>query len=127
MAARVLPARKQPIMGPEVLLRAPRSDRIPRLLGDFELNGVTCPALKDLGTAADLAACTNVSNPKRDQVAASQLAVDRQIEERQVAAFPSDLRGPGSPRPLVASAALSGPPACHGSRGSTSRLLHRMA
>jgi hypothetical protein len=66
-------------------IRDPVSDREPRLFGDFELDR---PAglLLDHGRAIPhRAADTHVIDPQGDQIAAAQLAVDRQVEQREIA------------------------------------------
>jgi hypothetical protein len=66
-------------------IRDPVSDRGPRLFGNFELDR---PAgfLLDHGRAIPhLAADAHVIDPHGDQITAAQLAVDPEIEQREIA------------------------------------------
>jgi len=77
-------AGKQAILKPEVRPSDPRSQRIARLLGDFKLNGTLGFLLHDDRSRSDAIAIRDIPNSRLDQVAGSQLAVDGQIEQRQL-------------------------------------------
>src|SRR5262245_49103023 len=94
------PALKQVVRDIE---RAPfqhRSHGRARLLGDLELHGPASLLLDDDGTVLDLAAGGDVIYAQPDQVAGAQLAVDGQIEEREVAASMLELQA-GSDGPYL--------------------------
>ena len=101
MPVRVLPAWEQPVMRLQILRRAPDGDDFTRLPGDFELDSVALLALEHFRVDAEFSACAHVGDPQRDQIAASQLAVDRQIEECKIAALLSNLEAnPNGPHVL---------------------------
>ncbi len=63
----------------------PFGDRGPSRLGDLELHRPLRLLLKDDRALGDMVAMGNVPHPKSNQVACSQLAVDRQVEQGQIA------------------------------------------
>jgi hypothetical protein len=54
------------------------------LLGDFELDGTTRLLLNDNGTAAHRTGRDDVRQPERNDIAAAKLAVQGNVEQRQV-------------------------------------------
>ncbi len=79
------PARKQRLALMQVLLLQPAPHSLPGLLCDLELNGPPRLPLHDRSSAPHPAIEGYIVNPKRDEVAGSQLAVERQIQQSQVA------------------------------------------
>ena len=72
--------------------------RLPSLLGDFEFDGLACLVLADCCPVHGVAVRRHVLGLQADDVAAAQLAVDRKIEQRQVASSAGDLKSrPDSP------------------------------
>src|ERR1700755_1097304 len=59
-------------------------DSLPRLLSQFKPDGSTGLLLPHGGAIDCIPARRNVLDPKCDDIAAPQLAVDRQIEHRQI-------------------------------------------
>src|SRR5262249_24946134 len=62
--------------------------RLPRLLGQLEANRSTRLLLADAGPVKRITIGRDVTDAQRNEIAASQLAVDREVEERQVAQVP---------------------------------------
>ena len=69
----------------------PSRDGFPRPLGDFEAHRPPGFALDDRGAALDLSGRIDVGDLQLHQVASAQLAVDGEIEERQLASPLCDL------------------------------------
>ena len=89
---------KQKTIGAKIGGLDPVSDRLPRFLGDFELHRALGLLLHDRGATRDSQAVGNVPDTQLDQVACAQLAVNRQVEERQVAGAARQLQAhPDSP------------------------------
>ena len=63
----------------------PRLNCRPRLLRDLELHGALSLLLKNNGPTRNIVAVRDISDAQFYQVACSQLAVDRQIEQGQIA------------------------------------------
>jgi hypothetical protein len=61
----------------------PRSQCNARLLSDLELDWASGFPLEDDGSGCNLPRTTDIVDAKTDQIAAPQLAVDREIEKRQ--------------------------------------------
>lgn len=61
-----------------------RRERL-RLLYDFELNGALCLLLDDCCSVPDGGSGPKVLNSQSDEVTRAKLAVDREIEQRQLA------------------------------------------
>src|SRR5262249_2923353 len=59
--------------------------RLPRLLGQLEANRSTRLLLADAGSVKRITIGRDITDAQRYEIAASQLAVDRKVEERQVA------------------------------------------
>lgn len=78
----------------------PVADRCASLFGDFELNGPTCLPLNDSSAIPYLAADADVGYTQSHEIAAPQFAVDREIEQSEVAFTPLQLE-PGSNCPYV--------------------------
>jgi len=75
-------------------------DRLPRLLRQLESDGPTGLLLPHCGTIDRIPARCNVLDPKCDDIAAPQLAVDCQIEHRQVSRPSLHLQS-GTDRPYM--------------------------
>jgi uncharacterized protein (DUF2336 family) len=78
--AETLPARRDVVV-----------ERLARLLGDFEPDRKTGLVLPNDGTVDGIAMWRDVLDPEAHYVAAAQLAIDREIEEGQVARAPCEL------------------------------------
>ena len=76
-------------------------DRLPRLIGHLEPDWPAGLLLSDGGPIHRVAARRNIIDADGDDVTATQLAVDRQVEQRQIALLALDLEL-GSDRPDVA-------------------------
>jgi len=81
-------AREQVTPIPEFDLRRPITDRGPGLLHDFELDRSPCLFLDHGATVSHPAAGAYVVDPQADEIAASQLAVDREVEQGKIS-FPA--------------------------------------
>src|SRR5437868_5543014 len=75
-------------------------DRLPSLLGDFKSDRPACLALADACPIRCVAVWGDIVDFQAHNVAAAKLAVDRDIEERQIASSAGDLK-PGPDRPDV--------------------------
>ena len=82
------PARKQVTPIPEFDLRQPIMDRGPSLLHDFELDRSPCLFLDHGATVSHPATGAYVVDLQADEIAASELAVDRKIEQGEIS-FPA--------------------------------------
>ena len=82
----------------EIDLGQPTSDRGARLLGDFELDRPSGLPLDHGGAIAHPATGAHVVDLQRDEIAAAQLAVDREVEQGEVALSPLKLK-PDPDRP----------------------------
>jgi hypothetical protein len=58
----------------------PRSDRVPRLLGDLELHRPLGLLLRDNRARSDPTALDHIVNVEPDQIAPAQLNVDCEVE-----------------------------------------------
>jgi hypothetical protein len=67
-------------------------DRLTGLLGQFELDGATSLSLADGRSVDRISMWSNILDLEADDVATAKLAVDRQIEQRQVPRSISDLK-----------------------------------
>jgi hypothetical protein len=82
------PAREQVAPLPEFDLRQPITDRGPSLLRDFELDGSPCLFLNQGDSVPHPAAGAYVVDLQADEIAASELAVDREVEQSEIS-FPA--------------------------------------
>ena len=80
----VLPAREQEVLGPQARLLDPPLHGLAGHAGDLELNRALRLVLHHDGPGRDLVPVTDVPDSQADQVAASQLAVDAQVEQREL-------------------------------------------
>src|SRR6266404_6393109 len=76
-------ARKEKLLRLQMGRRDPGSDRVPRLLGDLKLHRSLRLFLHDNRARGDMTALDHIANPKPDQIATAQLAVDGEIEQRK--------------------------------------------
>jgi hypothetical protein len=81
-------AREQVAPIPEFDLRQPVMDRGPSLLRDFELDWSPCLFLNHSATVPHPAAGAYVVDLQADEIAASELAVDRKVEQGEIS-FPA--------------------------------------
>ena len=65
--------------------RDPGADRVPGLLGNLELDRSLGLLLHDDRTGGDPTALDDIVDAQPDQIAATQLAVDGQVEQGKVA------------------------------------------
>jgi hypothetical protein len=77
-------AREQVAPIPEFDLRQPVMDRGPSLLRDFELDWSPCLFLNHSATVPHPAAGAYVVDLQADEIAASELAVDRKVEQGEI-------------------------------------------
>jgi hypothetical protein len=70
---------------PVLKIRDPVSDRRPRLFGDFELDRSSGHLLNHSRAIPNAAADAHVTDPQCNEIAAAQLAVDRKVEQREIA------------------------------------------
>ena len=77
--------RKQVVFRSETGVTDPVSDGISRWFRDLKLNGPLRLLLHDGGACADPLAVRDVAHPQFDQIAGPELAVDRQIEQCEIA------------------------------------------
>src|SRR5258707_7388099 len=77
-------AREQVAPVPEFDLRQPIMDRGPGLLHDFELDRSPCFFLDDGATVSHPAAGAYVVDLQADEIATSELAVDREVEQGKI-------------------------------------------
>lgn len=70
----------------------PGGDRLPGLLGDLKLHRSMGLALQDHGAWQNALALRDIANTKIDQVAATQLTVNGEVEQSQVSRFLSKLQ-----------------------------------
>jgi hypothetical protein len=80
MRGQSYPARKQIILRFECCAADPDEDRFSGRLRDFELNGTLGFLLHDDGSRSDSITVCDISDAQLHEIAASQLAVDGQIE-----------------------------------------------
>jgi len=78
------------------------ADRHPRLVSDFKLNWPLRLALHDDCSSGHLAAMRYITDPSPDQIAGPQLAVDGEIEPREITNPSSDLQADPDGPDLVA-------------------------
>src|SRR5208283_800399 len=76
-------ARKEKLLRLQMGCRDPGSDRVPRLLGELKLHRSLRLLLHDNRSRGDMAALEHIANPKPNQIATAQLAVDSQVEQRK--------------------------------------------
>jgi hypothetical protein len=69
------------------------------LLGDFKLHRALGLLLHDDRSRADAITMRNVSDAQPDQIASTQLAVDGQVEQCEIACARATEGERGSPRP----------------------------
>jgi hypothetical protein len=81
----VEPAGEEEVIRLQASLLDPRLQGIPGGLRDLELNWALGLVLHDDGARRHLVTMTNVSNLQGNEVAATQLAVDAQVEQRELA------------------------------------------
>jgi hypothetical protein len=81
-------AREQVAPVPEFDLRQPIMDRGPGLLHDFELDRSPCLFLDHGATVSHPAASAYVVDLQADEIATSELAVDREVEQGKIS-FPT--------------------------------------
>jgi len=67
-------------------------DRLPGLLGDFEFDRPACLLLADCRPVHGVAVRGDILDLQAHNVAAAELAVDRDIEERQIPSAAGDLK-----------------------------------
>jgi hypothetical protein len=70
----------------------PGSDSIPRRLGNLELHGTLGFLLQHYCPGCHAASVADVSDAQSDQVTGSKLAVDGEVEQRQLAATVGELQ-----------------------------------
>ena len=85
-------ARKQEILRLQSGLGNPRQHRLPSWFGDFKLDRAPCLLLKHERTHCHYLAVADIAHSQLHQITSSKLAVDRQIEQSQIPAPPSDLQ-----------------------------------
>jgi hypothetical protein len=81
-------AREQVALVPEFDFRQPITDRGPGLLHDFELDRSPCLFLDHGATVSHPAAGAYVVDLQADEIATSELAVDREVEQGKIS-FPA--------------------------------------
>ena len=79
-------------------LHQPGVDCLACLLGQLKLDGTTGLLLNDDGSVCDTVTRDDIAVSQSHQVTAAQLAVDREVEQRQIALFALDLK-PGANGP----------------------------
>jgi hypothetical protein len=84
-------AREQVLLGPKLGTGYPIADRRPGLLGDLELDRPTGFLLNNSSAVANMPSHAYVVDPEPHKVAAAQLAIDREIEQGEVAAMVFEL------------------------------------
>ena len=92
MRGAILPAGEQVILCPQPLKFDLFADRHSRLVSNFKLNWPFGLPLHDDRSSRHLAAKRDIPDPDSDQVAGSQLAVDGEIEQREITNPSSDLQ-----------------------------------
>jgi hypothetical protein len=83
--SRFASAREEPVAIPLGPNSKPPQHRLPGCFHQLEDNGSACLALHDGGSGPDAARQNHVSDAEVHKIAASQLAVDREIEQREIA------------------------------------------
>lgn len=78
------PTREEVLLRLEIGLGNPCGDGIPGLFRQFKLYRPLSFALHDHCPWLNLTAMDDIANPEIDQIAAAQLAIDGEIEERQI-------------------------------------------
>src|SRR6266478_1355321 len=81
-------ARKEELLWLQMGRRDPRVHRVPRLLGDLELDRALGLLLHDYRPRRDRSALDDIVDAKPNQIAPAQLAVDTEIEQRE---FPDSM------------------------------------
>jgi hypothetical protein len=84
-------ARKQELTGPFVRHLWIAIDRLAGLLAQFKSDGPSGFLLPDCCAIRRISACGDIFDPEGDDIAATKLAVDCQIEHGEVASAPLDL------------------------------------
>jgi hypothetical protein len=97
---RAEPAREEVLPLPGADFGKPVFHRGPRLLGNFELDRPPCLLLDDGGAVSNPAAGANIVDLQPHEVAASELAIDGEIEQSEVARSVLQLK-PHPDRPNV--------------------------
>ncbi len=85
VVAGMAPAREQPVTKSQTALLQPRGERLAGRFGQLEGNRPTGLLLDDGGAQSHAVAQVDVGNAQPDEVAAAQLAVDRDVEHGEVA------------------------------------------
>src|SRR5271169_2088283 len=95
------PARKQIVLGFQSRVPDPGEDRFSGRLRDFELNRPLCFLLHDDRARGDSIPMSEIADAQLHEIAAAQLAVDRQIEQRELAPSIAQLKAnPNCPNVL---------------------------
>ena len=98
VVSRVAPAREQPVARPRAPLHQPSRERAAGRLGHLERHGSAGLLLDDGRSEAHALTEVNVGHPELDEVAATKLAVDRDVERGEVADMAVVLKsGPDGP------------------------------
>jgi hypothetical protein len=82
------PARKQELLRFQVRCGDPGRDRVPRLLGDLKLNRALGLLLHDHRPRHYPSTLDDIVDPESKWIAAAQLAVDGEVEQRE---FPGSM------------------------------------
>ena len=85
------PAWKQPVLCCEPLRLDPLGERSSSLFGHFELNGPTRFPLKNDDPTLHTVGREYIADLQRDEVAAAQLAVQSQVEQREITSLACNL------------------------------------
>ena len=99
--------REEELAAPQGGISEPIADRCSGLFGDFKLGQPSRSPLDHRGAVSYLAADAHAVDAQPHEVTAPQLAVDRKIEQSEVAAVQVEA-GRGLPRPSLVSADASG-------------------
>ena len=91
-------APEQKVIGGQPGLFDPLGNRLPGVFGNLELDRLMSLLLHDYRAGLHLAAVGDIGNPQFEQITASELAVYRQIEQRQVTGLSGQLEA-SSDRP----------------------------
>ena len=78
-------AREEPVVGPPPALLQPTGQRLTGRLSKFERHGPVRLALHDRGALSKRAGRGQIAHSQGDEITTSELAVDRTVEERQIA------------------------------------------
>ena len=101
MIAWTAPAGEEPVASSQPAETQPRRERLPSRFSQLEGNWPASLLLNDCGAEPDRVAEVDIENAQANEVTASQLAVDCDIEHRKVANAALVLQpGPDSPNVL---------------------------